>query len=73
MSFHISRHAHEQIRRRGIPPELLDSVLQQPQQVVPQPNGNKVYQSQLDFGSGRIYLLRAVVNDAVDPRVVVTV
>ena len=34
MSFHISRHANEQIRRRGIPLELLDSVLQQPQQVL---------------------------------------
>ncbi len=73
MTFHISRHANEQIRRRAIPPGLLDSVLQQPQQIVPQPSGNKVYQSQLDFGSGQMYLLRAVVNDGVDPPVVVTV
>ncbi|MFH1923067.1 MAG: DUF4258 domain-containing protein [Planctomycetota bacterium] len=73
MTFHISRHANEQIRRRGIPPGLLDSVLQQPQQIVPQPDGNNVYQSQLDFGSGQVYLLRAVVNDAVEPPVVVTV
>lgn len=73
MTFRISRHASEQIRRRGIPPGLLDSVLEQPQQIVPQPDGNHVYQSQLDFGGGQMYLLRAVVNDSVEPPVVVTV
>jgi CRISPR/Cas system type I-B associated protein Csh2 (Cas7 group RAMP superfamily) len=31
-----------------------------------------LYQSQIDFGGGRMYLLRAIVNDALDPAVVIT-
>ena len=56
-----------------IPRELLDSVLENPQQVVPNYGGRKAYQSKLDFGGGKIYLLRAIVNDLVDPATVVTV
>ncbi len=51
----------------------LDSVLENPQQVVPEYGGRKAYQSKLDFGGGKIYLLRAVVTDLVDPGTVVTV
>lgn len=59
--------------QRAIPQDLLDSVLQNPQQIVEAHGGNKAYQSQLDFGSGRIFLLRAIVDDRVDPAIVVTV
>jgi hypothetical protein len=52
---------------------LLDSVLQSPQQIVDEKNGRRAYQSRLDFGGGRIFLLRAIVVDTVDPAVVVTV
>jgi len=33
----------------------------------------KAYQSQLDFGGGRVFLLRVIVDDTIDPAVVVTV
>jgi hypothetical protein len=35
--------------------------------------GKKAYQSQLDFGGGKIFLLRAIVDETVDPAMVVTV
>jgi hypothetical protein len=73
VKFKLSRHVQEEMQRRGIPLELLESVLQNPQQVVPERSGKKAYQSQFDFGSGRIFLLRAIVDDNVDPAIVVTV
>ena len=59
--------------RRAIPFDLLEAVMQHPQQIVPEQEGRKAYQSQVDFGSGKIFLLRAIVDDAVDPAIVVTV
>ncbi|MEE9295844.1 MAG: DUF4258 domain-containing protein [Phycisphaerae bacterium] len=73
MTFRLTRHAEEELKRRMIPRELLDSVLENPQQVVPEYGGKKAYQSKLDFGGGKTYLLRAIVNDLVDPATVVTV
>jgi len=35
--------------------------------------GRKVYQSKFDFGGGRMFLLRAIVDDRADPAVVITV
>jgi hypothetical protein len=52
---------------------LLRQVLENPEQIVPEHRGLKAFQSQLDFGDGRIYLLRAIVADELDPAVVVTV
>jgi hypothetical protein len=73
LRFKLSDHAKQEMKRRGISPALLDSVLQHPQQVIDEERGKKVYQSQLDVGAGRIFLLRAIINDEVDPAIVVTV
>jgi hypothetical protein len=73
MAFVLSRHARDEIARRGIPQTLVDLVLTSPQQIVPEHGGRVAYQSQLDFGGGHIFLLRAIVADTVDPAVVVTV
>ena len=73
MRFKLSRHAQRQLERRGIPLPQLESVLNEPQQVVPEQGGRHVYQSQVDRGGGKIVLLRAIVVDDVDPAVVVTV
>lgn len=72
-TFTYSRHAQEEMARRGIPQALVDAVLQNPQQVVAEQNGRVAYQSQVDFGTGKLFLLRALVVDTVDPAVVVTV
>ncbi|HET6889682.1 MAG TPA: DUF4258 domain-containing protein [Pyrinomonadaceae bacterium] len=73
MNHRLPRHAEEELRRRQIPRALLDSVLKNPQQILPERDGKKAYQSQLSFGDGRVFLLRAIVDDAVEPAVVVTV
>ena len=49
------------------------NMLKNPQQIVSEYGGKKCYQSQLDFGGGRMHLLRAIVIENVDPAVVVTV
>lgn len=51
----------------------MDSVLNGPQQIVDEYGDKKAYQSQIDFGRGKIYLLRVIVNEADNPKVVVTV
>jgi hypothetical protein len=48
-------------------------VLQEPQQVIEQPDGKKIYQSQIDFGDGKIFLLRSIVIEFVDYALVVIV
>lgn len=73
MKFILSHHARLEMARRQIPLSLLESVLQQPQQIVSEKRGRKAYQSQVDFGDGRIFLLRAIVEDDVDPANVITV
>ena len=33
----------------------------------------KAYQSRIEFGEGKVYLVRAIVDDTVDPPMVITV
>ena len=73
MNYRLSKHAVEELRLRQIPRDLLESVMQNPQQVVLERGGKKAYQSQLAFGGGRVFLLRAIVDDAIAPAMVVTV
>jgi hypothetical protein len=67
----LSSYARQEIERRGIPLALLESVLDKPDQVVPERGKLKAYQSRRDIG-GKIFLVRAVVDDGVEPAVVVT-
>ncbi|MBW4570470.1 MAG: DUF4258 domain-containing protein [Tolypothrix carrinoi HA7290-LM1] len=73
MRYQISRHAQTEMERRGISLSLVESVLDNPQQIVTERDGRKVYQSQVEFGSGKVFLLRVIVADEVDPKVVITV
>jgi hypothetical protein len=73
LKFKLSRHAKEEMDRRSIPLRLLESVLERPQQIVSERGEKKAYQSQLDFGGGKTFLVRAIVDQAVDPPIVVTV
>ncbi len=73
MGFKLTRHAEEETARRSIPPETLEAVLENPQQVVPARRGKKAYQSQVRFADGRMFLVRAIVDDRTEPATVVTV
>ncbi|HUJ11341.1 MAG TPA: hypothetical protein VL171_15090 [Verrucomicrobiae bacterium] len=48
-------------------------VLRNPQQIAPERPPRKAFQSLGDFGSGKTILLRAIVDDIVNPAMVVTV
>lgn len=73
MEYKISRHAQTEIARRKIPLSLVESVLDNPQQVLLERESQKVYQSKVDFGNGKIFWLRVIVADDVEPKVVITV
>jgi uncharacterized protein DUF4258 len=67
----LSAHAREEIERRRIPLALVEAALEKPDQVVAGRGVLKVYQSKCDIG-GKMFLLRVIVDDALDPAVVVT-
>ena len=73
MMFRVSRHAERELSRRQIPRDLLESVLENPHQRIPQPGGKEIRQSRVELADGKIYLLRVVVLVEKDPPVVVTV
>lgn len=73
MKFEISGHAKEEINRRRIPLDLVETILQNPQQIVDEYGNKKAYQSIIDLGTGKDYLIRVIVNDTVAPVKVVTV
>ncbi len=70
--FYCSKHLHEELDRRQIPRKLLEQVLQGPEQKVPELDNVTCYQSQVEI-EGKPCLLRVMVNETVDPPVVVTV
>ena len=51
----------------------METILQNPQQIVDEYGNKKAYQSILDLGTGKDYLVRVIVNDSVEPAKVVTV
>ncbi|MBI2440288.1 MAG: DUF4258 domain-containing protein [Lentisphaerae bacterium] len=69
----LSKHAKDEMRRRQISEALVQSVLSRPEQVVLEKGGRHAYQSRVEFEEGKIFLVRAIVADDVDPAVVVTV
>lgn len=73
MRFRLSKHALYEIRRRSIPKHVVQEILQHPQQIVAERGERKAYQSQIDFGGGKLYLVRAIVSDEIDLPLVVTV
>ncbi len=72
MNFIFSNHALQELQRRGLQQNMVESVLNNPQQIIAEKEGRKAYQSQVDFGGGKIYLIRVIVADNSDPAVVIT-
>lgn len=59
--------------RRDIPVQNVESILNNPEQIVLDASGKKVYQSKVDFKPGKAYLVRVVVSEDGDVPLVVTV
>jgi hypothetical protein len=72
MNFYFSKHVLEELEKRKIPRELLEQVLRTPDQKVPEVEDITCYQSRVEI-DGNAYLLRVMVNETVNPPVVVTV
>jgi hypothetical protein len=72
MEFRLSDHAAKELERRGVSRDLVQIVMDSPEQTLPQREGRTIYQSRFGTGEGRTFLVRAVVNDGEDPPVVVT-
>ncbi len=70
--FHFSKHLHKELDRRKIPRNLLEQVLQGPEQKVPELDNITCFQSRVEI-EGKPCLLRVMVNETVDLPVVVTV
>ena len=73
MTFEISSHAREEMERRAVPLNIVEAILQNPQQIVEEYGHKKAYQSIIDLGTGKDYLVRVIVNDTIDPAKVVTI
>lgn len=72
MAYRFSQHGLKALENRGIPLRLAEKVLDHPQQVVHERGNRYAFQSKIDFGGGRIFLLRVIVDHSPDPPVVVT-
>ena len=60
--------------RRGIPPELVHAVMDQPEQRIVDESGTGrwIYQSRSALEDGKIYLVRVVVDEDEEPPVIIT-
>jgi hypothetical protein len=74
VDFRLSGHAEWEMTRRGIPLELVQAVMDNPEQrlVDDSRTGRWIHQSQLRFEDGKMYLLRVVVDEDEQPAVIVT-
>lgn len=75
MHYILSTHAQEQLMKseRKIPLEVFERVMVTPEQVVLDEYSGSVYQSRFVAENGKTYLLRAFINDTVEPVVVKSV
>ena len=67
----FSKHALEQIDVRGISIEIIQTVLNNPQQIITA-LGKKIYQSIVNFEDGN-YLIMVIVSSLAEPNLVITV
>lgn len=72
MTFILSQHAQEELIKRKISLIILEMILDNPEQIIEE-DGLKVYQGRFTANNNKTYLLRAYVNDSVEPNKIVTV
>jgi hypothetical protein len=68
----MTRHAQQEMVRRQISESIVEQVLHSPGQILVERGDRKVYQSQVEI-AGKTYLVRVIVEDWMQPAVVVTV
>jgi hypothetical protein len=70
-SYRLSDHARSEADRRGIPLDVVQTIMTAPEQIVAAHSDRQVYQSKVEI-DGKLYLVRAIVENT-DPATVVTV
>lgn len=71
--FELSSHAIEQCQLRGIPQKNVFEILAEPDKIDVESEGQLVYQKNVLFDNGKIYLVRVFVNSDKTPNLVKTV
>jgi len=72
MNYTLSNHASKELGNRQIPVELLETVLNEPQQIIPDEFDTVIFQSILTFPNGKNYLLRIIVAER-EPLHIITI
>ena len=74
MSYVLSDHVKQRANERGIPLEMIDQIMNAPQQTVDETEpGQKVYQSVITFPENKTYLVRVFIDTEKEPNVVKSV
>ena len=71
MRFVLTRHAQIEMMRRRIPENLVNQIVNAPEQVVKEHGDIVCYQAKT-FGEGKSYLIRVMINPTTDPAQIVT-
>jgi hypothetical protein len=72
LTFILSQHAQQELIKRKILIFILEILLDNPEQIIEE-DGLKVYQGTFIANNNKTYLLRAYVNDSVEPNKIMTV
>lgn len=70
VKFILSKHAQEELVRRKIPIQVLELILDSPEDIIEE-DGLKVYQGRFT-SNDKVYLIRVYVNDSIEPNKIVT-
>ncbi len=73
MRWRLSKHAQEELARRGIPLAVVAEVIAKPEQIVHERNALRAHQSRIIWHDGRVFLVRILVDDSIDAMVIVTI
>ncbi len=82
MRYTLSVHAREQMQARDLPLDVIEDIINTPEQILEGEAGRRIYQSRLNMifyppngspGRLKMFLIRLVVADNQDPAVIVTV
>ncbi len=73
IQFQMSIHALEQMKMRGISEEITFFVLNEPDEILTETEGQLIFQKKVLFDTGKEYLVRAFVNNDKNPPLVKTV
>ena len=71
MNIRFTTHALEECERRNIWVQLIKDIVDAPQQIVPNVEGRRVYQSKIVFDD-KIYLVRVIVEVTEQEFVIIT-